>query len=268
MTESTLDVRTTAQGVTTLTLSRPDKHNALDQPLIAALHQALATLADSDDTRVIVLTGAGKSFCAGGDLNWMKAQFDATREQRIEQAMQLADLLYALNTIAKPVVARVNGNAFGGGVGLLCTCDHVIADASARFGLTETRLGLIPATISPFVNARIGESRCRSRYLSAELFDADEAWHIGLIDERAESGQLDAKVQTMVDSLLARSPEAQGRAKRLARSQGLPIDAALLRRCAEALADSWESAQAIEGVSAFLEKRAPDWGRRTVRLEA
>jgi len=262
MAESMLTVHTNESGVSTLTLNRPDKHNALNQALIGELHATASRLSQDPATRVIVLTGAGKSFCAGGDLAWMRAQFDATRAQRIEQAMNLARLLHTLNTLARPMVVRVNGNALGGGVGLLCTGDHVIADAHCRFGLTETRLGLIPATISAFVNARIGEARCRSRYLSAELFDADEAWHIGLIDERAPAAELDARVQAIVDSLLARSPEALTRAKRLARSQGQVIDEAVLARCAEALADSWESEQAIEGVSAFLEKRAPDWGGR------
>lgn len=259
MAERPLDVRTTSDGVCTVTLNRPEVHNALDETLIRTLHETVIEQGASLDTRVMVLTGAGKSFCAGGDLNWMRAQFSATREERIAQALRLARMLAALNTAPMPVIARVNGSAFGGGVGLVCTADHVVATTDCRFALTETRLGLIPATISPFVSARLGEASCRSRYLFAERFGAEAARRSGLVDEAVAPDALDTTVQRVVEAVLQGSPDAQRRAKRLARSQGMSIDAVLLEHCAEALADCWESDDAVEGVGAFFEKRAPAW---------
>ncbi len=168
------------RGVATVTLDRPDKHNALSPALVDALAATAARLGSDPAVRVVVLAASGPSFCAGGDLEWMRAQFEADRATRIAEARRLAGMLYALNTIPKPLVARVHGPAYGGGVGLMAVCDVVVARLDARFGLTETRLGLIPATISPYVVARIGEGAARALMLSGRFFDAEEAQRIGL----------------------------------------------------------------------------------------
>ncbi len=246
-------------GVCRLTLNRPERHNSLNEALIRQISLALDELAETRSVRVVVLSGQGASFCAGGDLNWMKDQFDASRQERIKQAMSLANMLFKLNTLGKPVVARINGNAFGGGVGVIAACDYAIASEQCRFGLTETRLGLIPATISPFVNARIGEGQCRALYLTASIFDGELAKDVGLINELSTVDALDERVDKVVSDLLMRSPEALGRAKRLARSQGPLIDQARLVESAEALADTWDTDDAIEGVAAFLDKRPAVW---------
>ena len=259
MTSIILDVD--GRGVARLVLNRPEKHNALSGEMCDELRAAAARLDADAGVRVVVLTGAGRSFCAGGDLEWMRSQFAADRAGRIAEARRLARMLDALNTLGKPVVGRVNGAAYGGGVGLMAVCDSVVAVEGARFGLTETRLGLIPATISPYVLARVGEGRARSVFFSARIFDGAEALRLGLVGKVVPEEALDAGVEAEVAPYLATAPAAVAAAKRLARSLGPRIDEDVIEATIARLADTWETAEAREGVSAFLEKRPASWAR-------
>jgi len=255
----TLD--TDDRGVARLTLNRPAKHNVLSGETCDELRSAAAAIEADAAVRVVVLTGAGASFCAGGDLGWMRAQFAATRAGRMAEARRLAGMLQALNTLGRPLVGRINGAAYGGGVGLLAVCDAVVASATARFGLTETRLGLIPATISPYVLARIGEGRARAVFFSGRLFDAEEARGLGLVTRVAASEALDAVVEDEVAPYLSAAPGAVAAAKRLARALGPRIDAEVIEDTIARLADTWETPEAQAGIAAFLEKRPAPWVR-------
>ena len=259
MSFSTLLLQLDARGVARLTLNRPDKHNALDRTMIGELRAAAAELGANQGVRVVVLTGAGASFCAGGDLGWMREQIAAGREPRMAEARLLAEMLYALNTLPKPLIGRVQGQAFGGGVGLMSICDVAIGAEGARYGLTETRLGLIPATIGPYVIARIGEALARRVFMSGRLFDAREAVSLGLLARAVPAGELDAAVEAEVLPYLSTAPGAVSQAKRLARRLGPVIDAAVIEETIAALADAWESPEAHEGVDAFFSKRKPQW---------
>ena len=259
MTFETIRIATDRRGVARLTLAQPQKHNALSARMIGELTDAAHALSDDRSVRVVILEAEGRSFCAGGDLGWMREQFDADRATRITEATRLAMMFKALNEIAKPVIGRLHGNAFGGGVGLMSICDAAVAAADAKFGLTETRLGLIPATISPYVVARIGEGKARPLFMSARLFDAQEARALGLVTAVAATDALDATVEAEIGSYLVTAPEATGRAKRLARSLGSPITEQTIAATVEQLADCWESDEAREGVGAFLDKREPSW---------
>ena len=255
----TLALATDARGVATLTLNRPDRRNALSATMIAELTEAAAALAADPAVRAVVLTGAGDSFCAGGDLGWMRAQMDADRATRIAGATALARMLRALNELPKPLIGRVNGQAYGGGVGMMAVCDVCVGVAGARFGLTETRLGLIPATISPYVIARMGEGPARRVFMSARLFDAGEAQTLGLLARVIAPEALDAAVEAEVAPYLSVAPGAAARAKALARALGPRIDDAVIAMTAEALADAWEAPEAREGIAAFFDKRPPVW---------
>ncbi|MEM9139178.1 MAG: crotonase/enoyl-CoA hydratase family protein [Pseudomonadota bacterium] len=259
MTFQTITLETDARGVATLTLNLADKHNALAPQMIADLHAAAENLASDAAIRAVILTGAGRSFCAGGDLGWMKEQFSASREQRMAEARKLAHMLGALNELPKPLIGRINGQAYGGGMGMISICDVAIAVNTAKFGFTEARLGLIPATISPYVLARMGEGMARPVFASARLFGADEARDLGLVAKVVTAEDLDAAVVAEVAPYLAAAPGAVAASKRLARSLGPKIDDAVIERTIAALADSWEEPEAHEGVSAFFEKRKPDW---------
>lgn len=258
MTE-TLSITRDDRGVATLMLNRPDKHNALSATMIAELTQAAADLGADPDLRAIILTGAGASFCAGGDLGWMREQFSADRATRQIEARKLAHMLRALNEIPKPVIGRVQGQAFGGGIGMMSVCDIVIGVNSARFGLTETRLGLIPATIAPYVVARMGEGRAREVFLSAKVFDADEALRLGLLSRMVAPDALDAAVEVEIAPCLAASPSAMAEAKAVARSLGPPITDIEIEATIERLADIWETPDAAEGVGAFFDRRKAAW---------
>ena len=260
MTYQTITLETDARGVATLTLNLPDKHNALAPQMIADLHAAANALAGDGSVRVVVLTGAGKSFCAGGDLAWMREQFTATREQRIAEARKLALMLGALNELPKPVIGRINGQAYGGGMGMISICDVAVAAEGAKFGFTEARLGLIPATISPYVLARMGEGMARRVFASARLFGAEEARDLGLVAKVVAPEALDEAVEAEIAPYLACAPGAVAASKRLARSLGPEIAPETIERTIAALADSWDQPEAHEGVSAFFERRKPNWG--------
>lgn len=248
-----------ARGVATLTLARPEVHNAFDETAIAELHRAAEALGADPAVRVVVLTGAGESFSAGGDIRWFRRQVAGGRAGRVAGSAALAAMLRALDELPKPLVGRINGGAFGGGTGLVSVCDLAIGVESARFGLTEVRLGLIPANISPFVVRRIGQAAARRVMLSGRRFGAEEAVALGLLDRAVPAEALDAAVEAEVGELLQAAPGAAAATKRLIRYVATHDLDACLAYTAEALADAWETAEGREGIAAFLEKRRPRW---------
>ena len=258
MTE-TIAITQDARGVATLTLNRPEKHNALSAVMLAELTQAAASLGADPLVRVVVLTGAGKSFCAGGDLTWMREQMQADPDTRAREAAKLAHMLQALNTMPKPLIGALQGNAFGGGVGMASVCDVAIGVDHLRMGLTETRLGIIPATIGPYVLARMGEGRARRVFMSARLFDAHEAVDLGLLARIVPADTLDAAIEAEVVPYLSCAPGAVAAAKALARSLGPTIDAETIDMTIAALKDRWETDEAAEGIAAFFDKRPATW---------
>ena len=249
------------RGVATLTLNRPGKHNALNARMIAELTTAASELAGGAAIRAVVLTGAGKSFCAGGDLAWMRDQQSASRAGRIAEATRLALMLKALNELPKPLIGRVQGQAFGGGLGLMSVCDVTIAVTGVRFGFTETRLGLIPATISPYVVARMGLAHAREVFASARLFDAHEAVRLGLASRAVALGDLDAAVEAEIAPYLGVAPGAAAASKALLFRLARPIDDATIAMTATALADQWETEEAAQGIAAFFDKRPAPWAK-------
>lgn len=255
----TLKLATDDRGVATLTLARADKHNAMSAQMIDELTQAAAALAADDAVRVVVLTGAGKSFCAGGDLGWMQAQREMDGPTRSAEAGKLATMLGALNTLPKPLIGRVQGNAFGGGVGMASVCDVAIGVDTLKMGFTETRLGIIPATIGPYVLARMGEGRARRVFMSARLFDAAEAIDLGLLARAVPADELDGAIEAEVVPYLSCAPGAVAAAKQLARDLGPRIDAQVVEHTIAALADRWETEEAAEGIGAFFDKRKASW---------
>ncbi len=255
----TIRVETDARGVATLTLDRAEKHNAMSAQMLAELTEAAGMLAADEAVRVVVLTGSGRSFCAGGDLEWMRAQRDMDAATRSAEAGKLATMLGALNTLPKPLIGRVQGNAFGGGVGMSSVCDVAIGVHGLKMGFTETRLGIIPATIGPYVLARMGEGRARRVFMSARLFDAAEAIELGLLARAVSADDLDAAIEAEVIPYLACAPGAVAAAKKLARDLGPRIDAEVVAMTIGVLADRWETDEAAEGIGAFFDKRRPDW---------
>ncbi|WP_412563441.1 crotonase/enoyl-CoA hydratase family protein [Thalassobius sp. MITS945101] len=247
------------RGVATLWLARSEKHNAMSAQMIAELHQAANVLAADDSVRVVVLAAEGRSFCAGGDLGWMREQFEAAPEVRKAEAAKLAYMLQALNTLPKPLIGRVQGNAFGGGVGMASVCDVAIGADTVLMGLTETRLGLIPATIGPYVCARMGEARARRVFMSGRRFDAAEAVELGLLAKAVSAEELDAAVEAEIAPYLDCAPAAVGRAKGLLRALGPRIDEATIAHTIDELAACWEGTEAPEGIGAFFDKRKPSW---------
>ena len=249
------------RGIATLTLNRPEKHNALNARMIADLTGAAAELAADAEIRAVVLTGAGRSFCAGGDLAWMREQTGASRAGRIAEATRLALMLKALNELPKPLIGRVQGQAFGGGMGMMSVCDVTIAVTGPRFGFTEARLGLIPATISPYVVARMGLAHAREVFASARLFDAHEAVRLGLATRAVDPEDLDAAIETEIAPCLGAAPGAAAASKALLLRLSRPIDAATIEMTAAALADQWETDEAAEGIAAFFERRPAPWAK-------
>ena len=259
MTYETINIKTDERGVATLKLNQPDKHNALSPLMISELSDAAKKLGEDESVRVVVLTGEGKSFCAGGDLGWMRKQFEASRETRIEEAMKLAGMLRDLNELPKPLIGRIQGQAFGGGIGMMSVCDIAIGVEDANFALTETRLGLIPATISPYVLARMGEGKARRVFMSGKLFDGNSAVELDLLAKAVKPSELDEAIEAEVRPYLSTAPATVAKAKAYARSLGPVIDQEAMLRSANALADAWETSEASEGVGAFFEKRKPNW---------
>lgn len=250
----TIRIETDADGIATLTLARPERHNAMDAVMIGELADAARELGSDDRVRVVVLTGDGRSFCAGADLNWMRAQFAAARPARIAAAETLACMLKALDELPKPLIGRIQGQAFGGGLGLIAVCDVAVGSLGSRFAFTETRLGLIPATISPYVMARMGEGPMRRVFMSGRMFDAAEACGLGLLARAVPAEDLDAAIAAEVLPYLECAPEAVAAAKALARSLGPVVDERTIAMTARQLADCWETPAAQSRIEAFLRK--------------
>ncbi|MBF0355055.1 MAG: enoyl-CoA hydratase/isomerase family protein [Alphaproteobacteria bacterium] len=249
-----------AKGRADITLNRPEIHNAFDQALISHLAQILDELESNTQVRVIVLSGAGKSFSAGGDLNWMRRTASQSFDENLADAKALAALLNRLDTLSKPTIARIHGQALGGGVGLVSCCDIAVAAPEASFSLSEVKLGLIPATISPYVTAAMGARAARRYFLTGERFSAAEALRLGLVHDVVPLADLDQAVDRLVASLLANGPEAIAHTKDLIRLVAkAPIDDALKDETAGRIAKRRASLEGKEGVTAFLEKRKPSW---------
>ncbi|WP_410217287.1 crotonase/enoyl-CoA hydratase family protein [Paracoccus sp. (in: a-proteobacteria)] len=255
----TIRIQTDGRGVATLWLARPDKHNALSRQMMDEVTEAANDLGQDPAVRVVVLAGEGTSFCAGGDLGWMRQQMQADQETRREGARALAGMLSALNEMPRPLVARVQGNAFGGGVGIMSVSDIAIVASTARFGLTEVRLGLIPATIGPYVVARMGEDKARRVFFSARIFDAEEAVGLNLATRMVAPDELDAAVDAEVTPFLQGAPQAIAAAKAQCRALGARIDQAVIEDSIDRLVAVWEGHEAVEGINAFFDKRKPDW---------
>jgi len=254
-----LRIETDGRGVATLSLARAEKHNAMSAQMIAELTEAAQALGADPAVRVVVLAADGPTFCAGGDLGWMQDQMAATPAARHAGAMALARMLLALNTLPKPLIGRVQGNAFGGGVGMMAVCDTCIGIETAQFALTETRLGLIPATIGPYIMARIGAAKARRVFMNSARFDAVMAQDLGLLADVVAVDALDAAIEAAVAPYLACAPGAVAAAKAMTLSLGPVIDETVLSASADALVSVWEGDEAREGIAAFFEKRKPNW---------
>ena len=251
MSLETIRVAADADGIATVTLDRPDKHHAMNARMIAELTEAAASLAADATVRAVVLAASGPSFCAGGELEWMRAQQAADRAGKIAEAGRLSAMLAALDAMPKPLIARVQGNVYGGGLGLVAVSDLAVAADGIKFALTETRLGLIPATIGPFVVRRMGAGMARQVFFSGISFGPDLALRSGLLHEVCAPDALDARVRRLTDAVLKTAPGAVAAAKALC--LGLGGDPATdIRISIEALADRWESDEAQERIRAFL----------------
>jgi methylglutaconyl-CoA hydratase len=246
-------------GVATLVLNRPEVHNAFDEALIDDLTAAFMAAAKDDAVRAVVLRGNGKSFSAGADLNWMKRMAGFSEAENLADAKKLAALLQAIDTCPKPVIARVQGNAFAGAIGLIACSDLAVAVQEAEFAVTEVRLGLIPAVISPYLIRAMGARQARRWFLTAERFSADQALAMNLVHEVVPADQLDPCVDHWIDAVRRAGPLALKAAKDLVQAVDTSPDAALIDETARRIAAIRASAEGKEGVSAFLEKRKPGW---------
>jgi len=249
-----------ADGVATVTLDRPEVRNAFNDEVIAELTAVFLELGQRDEVRAVVLAGHGAAFCAGADLNWMKRMAGYSREENIDDATALARMLEVIFTCPKPTIARVQGDVYAGGMGLVAACDMAVSVDSAHYCLSEVRIGLIPATISPYVIRAIGPRAAHRYFLSAERFNAAEALRIGFVHEVVPAAELDARVHALAQALVSASPAAVKACKHLLHEvSGHEISPALIQRTVEGIADSRASEEGREGVRAFLEKRKPGW---------
>jgi methylglutaconyl-CoA hydratase len=259
MTYHTLDISIDGK-VATITLNRPDVRNAFNETTIAEIKQAFEEAGSIEGVRAIVLAANGPAFCAGADLNWMKKMAGYTHAENHADALQLAQMLRTIYLCPKPVVAKVQGDCYAGGMGLVAACDIIVAVDAANFCLSEVKLGLIPATISPYVIKAMGENASRRYFLTAERFTAQEALRLGFAHEVVAADALDAKVAEIVKALVNNSPNAVRQAKELVRDvAGQPVNDALLADTAERIAHIRASGEGREGVQSFLEKRKPAW---------
>ena len=247
-------------GVARVRLNNPDKHNAFDDEIIAELTEAFIAIADNSNVRVMVLASEGKSFSAGADLEWMKRMASYSYDENLRDASALALMLKTLNEIPQPTIARIQGPAFGGAVGLVSCCDMAVAASAASFSLSEVKIGLVPATISPYVIAAIGQRAARRYFVTAERFDAHRALQLGLVNEVVDAEQLDQEIDRLINTLLANGPAAVTAAKQLVFDvAGKPIDQQLIDATCETIAAIRVSEQGQEGLQAFLERRKPQW---------
>lgn len=260
MTDQIVTTNIDSRGVATVTLNNPDKHNAFDDGIIAELTAAFNAIANDDNVRVMVLASNGKNFSAGADLNWMKRMASYSYEENLRDARALAEMLKVLNFMPKPTIARVQGAAFGGAVGLVSCCDMAVATTRASFCLSEVKIGLMPATISPYVVAAIGQRASRRYFNTAERFRAETAAELGLVTEVTEEAKLDEKLNALIDTLLANSPAAVKAAKQLIFDVAEhEISDALIESTCEDIARIRVSPEGQEGLTAFLEKRPAAW---------
>lgn len=249
-----------ADLIGSITLNRPDVRNAFNDEVIAEITQAFTELGARDDVRCIVLAAEGSAFCAGADLNWMRRMADYSREENLADAAKLAEMLRVIYECPKPTVARVQGDVVAGGMGLVACCDVAVSVESAGYCLSEVKLGLIPATISPYVIRALGERAAHRYFLTAERFSAQEALRLGFVHEIVSADLLDAKVSEITQALVKNSPNAVKVCKKLVQDvAGQVISQPLIAKTVQGIADIRASEQGREGVSAFLEKRKPSW---------
>jgi len=246
--------------VARITLNRPDVRNAFNDEVIAELTQAFTQVEQDPQVRAVVLAADGPAFCAGADLNWMRRMADYTRAENLADAGALAEMLRTIHSCLKPTIARVQGDVFAGGVGLVAACDMAVSVDTATYCLSEVKLGLIPATISPYVIRAMGARAAQRYFLTAERFSAAEAHRIGMVHEVVSADQLDAKVAELTQALVSASPNAVRSCKMLVNEvAGRDIDAALIAKTVEGIADIRSSTEGKEGVQSFLQKRKPSW---------
>lgn len=262
MSYNTISVSIDERGVATLLLNRPEKHNAMNDELIREVTEAAVALDQDKAVRAVVLTGAGESFCAGGDLKWMEGIFDQTRAERVEDSAKLATMLRTLNELSKPLIGRINGQAFGGGTGMISVCDIAIAVDTANFALTEVRLGLTPANISTFVVEKMGRANARRTFLNALPLTAEKAKSVCLVDEVVAPDALDAAVEHELKHVLQCGPGAIAATKKLIFYVDSHDTDTNLHYTANLLADTWESEEGQEGIRCFFAKETPSWRKR------
>ena len=243
----------------TITLNRPEVHNAFNEVMIAELTEIFKKISEDESARVVLLTGNGKSFSAGADLNWMKKMINYSYEQNLEDSLKLAELFYLMYSLPKPIIAKVNGAAIGGGTGLVAACDIAIAAENAKFSLSEVKLGLVPACISPYVIRKVGEGRCREFFLTGERLTAQKALESGLVNHVVPLEELDQAVQEKVDQLISSGPKALAMCKELLKNvPGMDFEKAKTYT-ADMIASMRIGDEGQEGMNAFLEKRKPKW---------
>lgn len=247
------------EAVLQITLNRPEIHNAFNSEGILELTDAFDRVKADDSIRVIVLTGEGKSFCAGADINWMREIIRYSFDQNLEESLQLAEVLYKVYTLPKPTIAMVNGAAIGGGTGFLSVCDIAVAAEEAKFGLSEVQIGLVPAAISPYVVRKIGESKAREYFLTGKRISAQKALEIGLINEVVPRSKLEERVEELIEQFLASGPEAIASCKELILNVPRMSLEDVKEYTARMIASLRISEEGQEGMSAFLEKRKPRW---------
>lgn len=247
------------KGIANVVLNRPDLHNAFNEQLISELTEAFENLSANDNVRLIVLSGEGKSFCAGADINWMGKMKSASQEENLNDARALAQMFKTINDTPKTVIGVVQGTAIGGGVGLTAVCDYVLCAAGAQFALSEVRLGLVPATIAPYVVKKIGESHARALFLSGEAFGAERALHINLIHEIVPGNNINYRLQEVVVNFLKAGPQASKYAKKLIADLHHPD---IIEYTAQLIAYLRASPEGQEGMDAHLSKKTPGWHQR------
>ena len=260
MTEQKVLLQTCERGIATVTLNNPEKHNAFDDKIIGELTAAFEQVSNNKDVRLMILAANGKNFCAGADMAWMKRMASYSYDENLNDSKALAKMFKDLNFLCVPTIARVQGVAFGGAVGLVSCCDMAVATPDAGFSLSEVKIGLMPAVISPYVVGAIGQRAARRYFITAERFDAQTALELGLVSKVVEKEQLDHEIDKLAETLLANSPAAIVSAKRLVFDvAGRKIDDELIDFTCERIAEIRVSAQGQEGLTAFLEKRKPTW---------
>lgn len=256
----TIILETDPNGIAYLTLNRAEKHNAMNALMIEELSAAAKNCTVDEGIRAVILGANGKSFCAGGDLTWMREQADKNRQGKMDEARSLSNMLLAFNNLPKPLIANVQGQAYGGGIGLMAVCDIVICHPAAKFALTETKIGLIPATIGPFVVARMGEGYARQVFFTGKGFDAEFALRSGLVSQVTDNAQ--GAIDVEIKAILQTATGALRDAKALCLSLGGAISKDQIEMSINALADRWESTEAQHGITAFFNKEKPSWAKK------